>query len=105
MCKNAVSCSACDAGYYLLNTTSVNKCMPCSSYGCLLCISNFDANNKVKCLSCPINTTLYAGSCISCQNASSAYSVTESKCLPCNSTIPNCYFCKHTDSPLTLICL
>lgn len=95
ICSSSASCTVCQQGYYLLNiSTSLSKCMSCSSFGCLECSTKLNSAGKVECLSCPANRTLYLGSCMSCQDSTYAFSIPDAKCLLCNQT--NCLFCKFT---------
>lgn len=105
VCSSSTTCTVCQQGYYLLNmSTTLSKCMSCSSFGCLECSTKLNDAGKVQCLSCPANRTLYAGSCMSCQDPSSAFSIPDAKCLLCNQT--NCFFCEFTSTATPpMICL
>lgn len=108
LCRSASGCTSCVSGYYVLQmSVSDSKCMPCSAYKCKQCtIDPTSISGRVFCISCPINSTLYNGLCYQCNTASSAYSITQSKCIPCNSTIAYCRFCTFTasltDNPICL---
>ena len=103
LCLNASVCSACNPNYYALMLADFStKCMPCSVYGCQLCTAS-NTDNSITCLSCPLNYTLYMGSCIQCP-PNFAYSPNYSKCLTCG--IPNCRFCTFSatlNTPATCI--
>lgn len=78
-CSNSTSCSACDAGFFLINNTF---CAPCP-IGCSAC--NFGANGRPTCTACvaPAQLEPTIGLCFLC----------DPSCLTCTGNPRNCASC------------